>query len=242
LRARVSASLEKKRLRDQEQRYLQQIEVAQARAEHLLHNILPAPIAARLQAGEVTIADNFSEATVLFADLVDFTPTAATLPATAVVAILNELFSAFDDLTLARGLEKIKTIGDAYMAVGGVPTPRADHVEAVADLALAMQAIMPRFGLPTGIGFALRIGIHTGPVVAGVIGHHKFSYDLWGDTVNLASRMEAQGLPGAIQVSAETYERLRGRFAFEARGPISIKGRNTVSTYLLLGRGDSEAA
>ena len=210
--------------------------VEQQRSERLLLNVLPAPIAARLKAGEGVIADAFPEVTVLFADLVDFTRRSRRIGPAQVVATLNELFSAFDVLAQRHGLEKIKTIGDAYMVAGGLPEPRPDHAEAVAEMALAMQAEVAGHADPSGRPLQLRIGIDTGPVEAGVIGTSKFSYDLWGDTVNTASRMESLGVAGCIQVTARTYQRLRDGYRFEPRGPIPVRGMGEMVTYLLLGR------
>jgi class 3 adenylate cyclase len=150
--------------------------------------------------------------------------------------LLNEVFSAFDRLAEQHGLEKIKTIGDAYMVVGGLPTPRPDHAEAIAEMALDMQREVAQFTFEDGETLSVRIGIHTGPVIAGVIGARKFSYDLWGDTVNTASRMESHGLSGGIQVTAETYERLRDKYIFEERGIIHVKNKGEMMTYLLVGR------
>jgi class 3 adenylate cyclase len=208
----------------------------QQRSERLLLNVLPAPIAARLKAGEAVIADAFPEVTVMFADLVDFTRRSRQVRPAQVVAALNELFTAFDRLTQAKGLEKIKTIGDAYMVAGGLPQPRLDHAEAVAELALAMQAEVARRTDPSGQPLAVRIGIDTGPVEAGVIGTTKFSYDLWGDTVNTASRMESHGVPGCIQVTERVYQRLRGGYRLQRRGPIPVRGMGELVTYFLLGR------
>ena len=220
----------------------------QEQTERLLLNILPEPIANRLkQVGAgvklapTNIAESFAEVTVLFADIVGFTQIAAALSPIQLVELLNQIFSAFDQLTEQHGLEKIKTIGDAYMVVGGLPTRRADHAEAIAEIALDMQAEMARFNihdmgrhdLPP---LRLRIGIHTGPVVAGVIGCKKFNYDLWGDTVNTASRMESHGLPEQIQVTAATYERLQAQYLFEQRGGVEVKGKGQMTTYLLIGR------
>jgi class 3 adenylate cyclase len=208
----------------------------QERSERLLLNVLPAPIAARLKDTTGVIADEFADVSVLFADIVDFTTRAQRVTAEQVVATLNDLFSVFDELARERGLEKIKTIGDAYMVVGGLPDPRLDHAEAVAEMALAVRdEVAGRFE-PGGHSLAVRMGIDTGPVVAGVIGRSKFSYDLWGDTVNTASRMESHGIPGQIQVTPRTYERLRHGYRFECRGPIDVKGKGRIVTYLLLGR------
>ncbi|HEC24052.1 MAG TPA: adenylate/guanylate cyclase domain-containing protein, partial [Chloroflexi bacterium] len=236
LHARVSASLEKKRLRDQEQAYLRRLEAERERSERLLLNILPAPVIERLKQQPETIADSFSDVTVLFADIVNFTKLAASIPPAELVDLLNRIFSTFDRLADQHGLEKIKTIGDAYMAVGGLPTPRADHAEAVAEMALDMQDAISRFEAVNGNPFKLRMGINSGPVVAGVLGTKKFIYDLWGDTVNIASRMESQGIDGHIQVTQVVYERLRDRYEFEERGPIDIRGKGKMPTYLLRGR------
>jgi adenylate cyclase len=214
----------------------QRLQAEEERAERLLLNILPAPIAERLKSAPHVIADAFPDVTVLFADIVGFTPLSTLLSPADIVNLLNRLFSTFDELADHYGLEKIKTIGDAYMAVGGLPLPRPDHAEAVADMALAMRQAIAPFVSEIGDPFSIRIGINTGPVVAGVIGIKKFSYDLWGDTVNIASRMESQGLAGRIQVTSATYERLRDAYCFEERGVIYVKGKGPVRTYFLLGR------
>ncbi len=208
----------------------------QEQAEQLLLNILPQPIAERLKRYPSTIADTFEAVSVLFADIVGFTEFSARTSPTEVVKILNLIFSKFDQLAERHGLEKIKTIGDAYMVVAGLPTPRPDHAIAIAEMALDMQAEMVRVGEQTGEAFRLRIGINSGPVIAGVIGIKKFFYDLWGDSVNIASRMESQGIAGAIQVTAATYELLRDKYLFEERGVISVKGKGDMTTYLLTGR------
>jgi class 3 adenylate cyclase len=216
------------------------LEAERRKSDRLLLNILPAVIAERLKAsappGEARIADLFTEVTVLFADLVDFTPLAARLSPEQVVDLLNQVFSRFDRLVEQHGLEKIKTIGDAYMAVAGLPAPRPDHAQAAAALALAMQEEVARLAAPDGTPLRLRIGLHTGPVIAGVIGQKKFSYDLWGDTVNLASRMESHGVPGAIQVTAATRHRLGEAYRFEPRGGVEVKGKGTVEAFLLWAR------
>jgi PAS domain S-box-containing protein len=206
------------------------------KTEHLLLNILPQKIAERLKLGPTIIAESFAEATVLFADIVEFTSLSARVSPNDLINLLNQIFSAFDALMEQRGIEKIKTIGDAYMAVGGLPKPRKDHARAIANLALSMQDVVATFKRDTGEPFVLRIGINTGPVVAGVIGRKKFSYDLWGDTVNIASRMETEGMPGKIQVTAATYEAIQNDFILEPRGQIPIKGRGEMMTYWLLGR------
>jgi class 3 adenylate cyclase len=212
------------------------LDVERQRSERLLLNVLPASIAARLKQSEGVIADGFPDVSVLFADIVNFTPLSQGITPEAVVQLLDELFSGFDQLAQRHGLEKIKTIGDAYMVVGGLPDPRPDHAQAVAEMALAMRQEVTRHTGPSGRPLQVRIGIDTGPVVAGVIGRSKFSYDLWGDTVNTASRMESQGLAGCIQVTERTYQRLRNRYRFEQRGPIQVRGKTATVTYLLLGR------
>ncbi|HRV95787.1 MAG TPA: adenylate/guanylate cyclase domain-containing protein [Anaerolineae bacterium] len=236
LKARIGASLEKKRLRDQEQAYLEQLQIEQEKSERLLLNILPKPIAERLKQEQGIIADSFNEVTVLFADIVGFTNLSSYTPPTELVIILNEIFSTLDELVEKHGLEKIKTIGDAYMVVGGLPTPRPDHAEAIADIALDMQKAISRLNITNGQPLTIRIGIHTGPVVAGIIGVKKFSYDLWGDTVNLASRMESHGQAGCIQVTQDTYKLLKDRYKFEARGLTAVKGIGDMPTFFLTGK------
>lgn len=236
LKARISASLEKKRLRDQEQAVLQKLQDEQAKSELLLLNILPKPIAERLKAGERTIADNFSDVTVLFADIVGFSQLSSHLSPPELVEFLNHIFSLFDELADKYELEKIKTIGDAYMVVGGLPMPRPDHAQAIAQMALDMIDATNQLKTNHGEKIAMRIGISTGSVEAGVIGTKKFSYDLWGDTVNTASRMESHGIPGRIQVTTSTYECLANDFLFENRGMIPVKGKGEMLTYLLMGK------
>lgn len=206
------------------------------KSERLLLNILPKEIADRLKESRDAIAENFSEVTILFADVVGFTPLSARLQPIELVNLLNEMFSTFDQLADQYGLEKIKTIGDAYMVAGGLPVPREDHAEAVAEMALDMQQAIEQLRLRKGESFQIRIGINTGQVVAGVIGTKKFSYDLWGDTVNVASRMESSGVPGKIQVTTSTYEKLRHQYVLEARGTVTIKGKGDMITYWLAGR------
>jgi len=209
---------------------------ARSTSEKLLLNILPESIAKRLKDDENNIADSFTNVTVLFADIVGFTELSSHLPPDQVVGFLNQIFSRFDRLVEIHQLEKIKTIGDAYLVVSGLPHPRIDHVEAIANMALEMQNEMDEFNQETGRELRIRIGIHTGPVVAGVIGLKKFAYDLWGDTVNTASRMESHGIAGKIQVSAATHDCIKELYNFEKRGEISIKGKGEMTTYLLLGR------
>jgi PAS domain S-box-containing protein len=210
------------------------LRLQQEQSENLLLNILPSSIAERLKQKQSIIADNFEAVSVMFADIVGFTEMSSRKSPAELVQILNVIFSKFDQLAEQYGLEKIKTIGDAYMVVGGLPTPRTDHAEAIALMALDIQAEIKRLNILTGEAFNLRIGIHSGPVVAGVIGIKKFIYDLWGDTVNIASRMESQGIIGEIQVTATTYDLLQDKYEFAKRGVIPIKGRGRMTTYLLL--------
>jgi class 3 adenylate cyclase len=201
-----------------------------------LLNILPGPVARRLKAGEAVIADEYSEVTILFADIVDFTGLAARTKPQELVNLLNKLFSAFDRLTRRHGLEKIKTIGDAYMVAGGLPVPQTDHATAIADMALEMHAETARLGQELGEPLGLRIGIDSGPVVAGVIGEQKFAYDLWGDAVNTASRMESHGVADHTQLTDSTYQRLKENYLCEKRGTINVKGKNEMTTYFLTGK------
>jgi len=203
------------------------------KSEHLLLNVLPATIAARLKESDDVIADRFDEVTVLFLDIVDFTKLSASMSAAEVVSILNELFSRFDALTEQYAMEKIKTIGDAYMAVAGVPDPHPDHARRAMNLAIAMLGELRDYTAPDGTRIKARIGICSGPVVAGVIGRRKFIYDLWGDTVNTASRMESHGVCNQIQVTESTYRILREDYLFVPRGTVEIKGKGSMSTYLL---------
>jgi adenylate cyclase len=210
------------------------------RSEKLLLNILPATIAERLKHNDSTPAEHFEEATILFADIVGFTNLSAKLEPMELVTGLNQIFSAFDQLADKYELEKIKTIGDAYMVAGGLPLPNANHAQAIASMALDMQTEMQRLNQVLGEPLEIRIGIHTGPVVAGVIGIRKFIYDLWGDAVNVASRMESHGQPGFIQVTQATYELLKEDYVLQARGTIEVKGRGLMQTYWLLGNKPTE--
>lgn len=204
--------------------------------EKLLLNILPSPIADRLKEQPGTIADNLAEVTVMFADIVGFTELSAQTSPTEMVELLNVIFSEFDHLAERHKLEKIKTIGDAYMVVGGLPNPQINHAQAIAEMALDMIDTIADFCEQTGKDLSIRIGINTGPVVAGVIGIKKFTYDLWGDTVNTASRMESHGVAGKIQLTESTYRRLQGQYNFENRGIISVKGKGEMNTYFLKSR------
>lgn len=233
LRARITASLEKKRLRDQEQAYLDQLQVERAKSERLLLNVLPKAIAERLKAGQRTIVDSFIDSTVLFADIVGFTRIASRQSPHRTVQLLNEIFSSFDRIAEQLELEKIKTIGDAYMLVSGVPSIRADHAEVCAEAAFEMLEAVRVFNRRHQLEWSIRIGMNSGPVVAGIIGTKKFSYDLWGDTVNIASRMESHGQPGQIQISEVTMRLLRNKFEFAPQGEIDIKNSVRMPTYLL---------
>ncbi|MGF1524220.1 MAG: adenylate/guanylate cyclase domain-containing protein [Leptolyngbyaceae cyanobacterium] len=210
-----------------------ELQAEKEKSEHLLLNILPQPIAHRLKQQENTIADHFAEVTVLFADIVDFTRLSTELSPQTLVEMLNEIFSTFDGLAEKHGLEKIKTIGDAYMVVGGLPEQRDDHAKAIAAMALDMQTAIIALSRRHERPFKMRIGINTGPVIAGVIGKKKFIYDLWGDTVNIASRMESSGIAGEIQVTQSTYEAVKTEYQLDARGKIAVKGKGMMETYLL---------
>jgi class 3 adenylate cyclase/CheY-like chemotaxis protein len=234
LRARINACLEKKWLRDREKQFIVDLEREKRRSETLLLNILPQSIVNRMRDGEVVIADYVAEVTILFCDLVGFTEFSQTVPAKQTIDFLYRIFSAFDRLAAEHGVEKIKTIGDSYMAASGIPELQSDHAARVAALALRMSEEVGAISNSTGLALQARIGIHTGPVVAGVIGTHKFVYDVWGDTVNTASRMEAYSLPGRIQVSATTQLALQGRFTFEPRGSMQIKGKGMMETFFLV--------
>jgi guanylate cyclase len=222
---------------DQRRNALAALRVEQAKAESLLLNILPQSIADRLKAEPRTIADQFSSASILFADVVDFTPLSERLPPAEVVGLLDHLFSHFDELAENYGLEKIKTIGDCYMVAAGVPSPRHDHARALALMALDMQTAMHSLDGEVGqLGLELRVGINSGPVVAGVIGRKRFLYDLWGDAVNTASRMESHGVSGRIQITGATKELLEDEFVCEPRGTIPIKGKGEIEVWYLVGR------
>ncbi len=233
LSARIDSSLERKQARDRERKYLQQIEEEKRKSETLLLNILPAGVVRRMHAGEHRIADRFDDVSILFADLVGFTAISAKVSAQELVDDLNRLFFELDSITTRLQVEKIKTIGDAYMVAAGLPAPRPDHAAACIELSQQMLAAVARFSTAAGRDFSMRIGVHSGPVVAGVIGAHKFAYDVWGDTVNVASRMESHGIPGRIHVSAETASRLGDRFPIERRGVINIKGKGEMETFLI---------
>jgi adenylate cyclase len=237
LKARISASLEKKRLRDRERQVLGELRAEREKTERLLHSIFPRPIVARLKTTpSAGIADSVAEATILWADIANFNELSAGKGPTEVVSLLNVVFTAFEKLAERHGVEKIKTIGDAFIAAGGVPEPRPDHAEAVADLALAMQQEVVRLNTGLRDPFSLKIGMDSGPVVAGVIGTTRLAYDVWGPAVDTAAQMEAYGLPGGIQVTGNVYRRLKDRYMFESRGAFYVQGEGEVETYLLRGK------
>jgi class 3 adenylate cyclase len=210
-----------------------QIAAEKEKSERLLQNMLPDPIAARLREAPGSVADAYPSVSVLFADIVGFTGIAGRIGPADTVALLNDLFSRFDDLAARHGLEKIKTIGDAYMAVAGAPDPTPDHARRAVGMGLDMLAEVAAFAAEADRRIGLRVGVNSGPVVAGVIGRSRFSYDLWGDTVNIASRMESQGVEGAIQVTEATLRLLHGAFASEARGVIEVRGKGPMVTFLI---------
>lgn len=212
------------------------LEEEKKKSEQLLHNILPIPIAKRLKEEVRIIADGFEETTILFADIVGFTPLSEKLEPNNLVSLLNDVFSQFDYMVHKHDLEKIKTIGDAYMVAAGIPIPKDNHMETVAELAIEMKNSLENFNNPIQQSLNIRIGIHSGPVIAGVIGVKKFIYDVWGDTVNTASRMESHGVPGKIQVTDIIYYKLKEKYSFLERGLIDIKGKGKMKTYFLEGR------
>ncbi len=236
LRARINASLANKRLHDLEQAHLEEIQAERERADRLLLNILPAPIADQLKLGKKQIVESFPEVTVMFVDVVDFTRWAANRKPSEVLEVLNTVFSTFDGLAENQGLEKFKTIGDAYMVGSGLPIPRPDHAEAMAELALEILDSFYKLPVIQLEQLSLRIGINSGPVIAGVIGTKKFAYDLWGDTVNTASRMQTHCPAGKIQVSAATFTRLSEKYEFHEQGVIYVRSKGEMITFLLTGR------
>ena len=220
----------------QRDRSRQLLLLEQAKSEQLILNVLPQSIAARLKAGEATIAECYDEASILFADIEGFTPLSAELGVEVVVELLNDIHSAFDAIVARHGLEKIRTIGDGYMVVSGVPTPRPDHAHALTDAALEMLQFVREWPSPYAGRIRHRIGINSGAIMAGVIGRAKFSYDVWGDPVNVASRMESSGLANCIQISERTYALIKGDFICHPRGPIAVKGKGEMRTWLVEGR------
>jgi class 3 adenylate cyclase/CheY-like chemotaxis protein len=233
LRARINACLHKKRWRDRERKYLRRIEDETAKFERLLLTILPRQVIGRLNHGEAMIADRFEDVSVLFADLVGFTEHSARIKPAVIVDYLNQLFSEFDELARELGVEKIKTIGDAYMAVAGLPDPIPDPFAAIAKMALGMIERLEHLNRHFGWPLQIRIGIHSGPVVAGIIGAHRFIYDVWGDTVNVASRLEAYSLPNRIHVSQDIARHLAAHFLLEPRGSVDVKGKGKLETFFL---------
>ena len=223
---RVSNAVYTKRLHDQ-------LQAEREKSERLLRNMLPEPIAERMKKGELNIAEHHADATLLIADLVGFTALTSSVDPIQIVSLLNEIFSAFDVLAEKRNLEKIKIIGDAYMVAGGIHTRRADHAEAIADLAIALQAQLARFNEHYDTTFRIRIGIHTGPLVGGVIGRKTFAYDVWGETVNTACRLESTGKAGAIQISEATYKHLQHKYKFAPAHTVELKDHATVPAYWL---------
>jgi len=213
-----------------------QRDAAERRSERLLLNVLPGPIAVRLRRGEEPIADHHDEISVLFADLAGFTVRSAHESPAATVAVLNEVFSVFDELVRRYGLEKIRTIGDSYMVAAGAPVARPDHTHAICAMALDLRREVARLNSSHGWDLSFRIGINCGPAVAGIVGREKFHYDLWGDTVNVASRMESHGIADQIQVTEAVYERTKTEFVFQPRGLVDVKGKGPTLTYLLVGR------
>lgn len=228
--------VEKQKVQQSLEEAHQQVQIEQERSEKLLLNILPSPIAERLKNSSQTIADGFADVTVMFADIVNFTQVAANMSPSQVFAMLNRIFSAFDELAEEYGLEKIKTIGDAYMVAGGLSQEQADYSAAIADMAVAMRDLLHRDFAVNSAHLEVRIGIGTGPIVAGVLGKKKFIYDLWGDTVNIASRITSEGVPGMIQCDTTTYHRLAANFDFHEPQTIYLKGKGNMTVYRLIGR------
>jgi len=247
LRARITSSLERKRLRDLERLQLvelqiekQLLEIEKEKSERLLLNVLPVAIAERLKKDNGIIAERYESVTVLFADLIDFTSFANQTDPEDLVSLLNDLFSRFDHIAERRGLEKIKTIGDSYLVVGGLLEPRPNHAEAVAEMALEMLTALADLNRERGTILAMRVGLNSGAVVAGVIGRKKFAYDLWGTAVNIANRMQSSGLPNCIQVPAGMIPLLGGKFRLTERGTVDFKGLGEIRTYLLTGLAGNE--
>lgn len=236
------ATLEKSRMRTRLMEAHTLLLAEQERSERLLLNILPGPIAERLKRSDQTIADGFADVTVMFADIVNFTQVAAHLSPSQVFTMLNGIFSAFDELAEHYGLEKIKTIGDAYMVAGGLNDGAQDYTAAIADMAVAMRDLLQKDFAINSSHLEMRIGIGTGPVVAGVVGKKKFIYDLWGDTVNIASRITAEGVPGMVQCDTTTYRRLEDRFDFYPPQTIYLKGKGDMTVYRLKGRLEAPAS
>ena len=222
--------------------FASQLDTELKRSEELLLNILPPSIAKRLKQGDDPIVDNFDGVTILFADLVGFTKASANLDPNFLIRYLNDVFAAFDTIAESSKLEKIKTIGDAYMVVGGLHGDTGDHAERVLDVAFGFQAALKAVNRAHKMNFKLRIGIHSGAVIAGVLGIRKFAYDIWGDAVNTASRMESHGIPDEIQITAETYQLVKHRFECVSRGIIDVRGKGPIETYFVKGTLSSSGA
>ncbi len=236
LRARVYAGLERKNFSNKERELLAQVQAEKRKTEAILYELIPASVADRLRDGERRIADVINDVTVVFADIVGFTRLSSRIAAAELIDVLNRVFHRLDQLTRKYGLEKIKTIGDAYLAVGGIPPLTADHERRCMEFSLEALKALEIFRHVTPTPLELRIGIHTGPVVAGIIGETRYAYDVWGETVNLASRMESHGIAGRVQVTPQTRERLERWYEFEQRGPIDVKGVGQMPVYLCLPR------
>ncbi|HSH05404.1 MAG TPA: adenylate/guanylate cyclase domain-containing protein [Anaerolineae bacterium] len=236
LNARIQSSLEKKSWRDQERAYIKQLRQEQIKSDDLLANILPHAIINQLKQDQHHVVSRFDSATVMFANIVGFMQISRQFPPQDFVQLLNEVFSLFDELTEQYQVEKIKTIGSQYMVVSGAPDPHPHHAATIADMALAMRQQLKQLSRTNSMSLTLRIGISTGPLTAGVIGTQKLTYDLWGDTVNTASRMESTGLPDTIQTTASTYNHLHKQYSFVNRGQIPVKGKGYMQTYLLQGK------
>ena len=234
LEARINSSLEKKIFGDKEKEYQNKIKIEQRKSDNLLKNIFPLSIVKRLKKGETLIADDIESATVLFADLSGFTQLSSLITANKLLLILNNIFSIFDELLIKHSLEKIKTIGDNYMLAGGIPEPSNNHAIQVARMALDMLDAIPDINKSTNQSLSIRIGISSGPLSAGIIGKSKFIYDLWGDTVNIASRMETYGFKNKIHISESTYNILKEDFKFTKRNKIDIAGKGSMQTYYLI--------
>jgi adenylate cyclase len=235
LLARIRTALRTKRAVDNTVDDLAAAEREQEKSEDVLRKVLPEDVSRRLKEGESTITDDFEDATVLFSDIVNFTTTSHSYPSTQVVSALGDVFERFDELVDSHGLEKIKTIGDGYMVVGGVSKPLENHTVAAANLALDMRSVSEDIDLGGDIDLTMRFGIHAGPVVAGILGTDRLMYDVWGDAVNIASRMESQSLPGRIQITERVFDRLHSDYRTEPRGTIDIKGIGSMRTYFLIG-------
>lgn len=235
LLARIRTALRTKRAVDDTADELAAAEREQKKSEAVLGKVLPEDVARRLKEGEGTIADDYEDVTVLFSDIVNFTTTSHSHSSAQIVSALGDVFGRFDELVESHGLEKIKTIGDGYMVVGGVSKPMEDHTVAAANLALDMRSASEDTDLGGDIDMTMRFGIHSGPVVAGILGTDRLMYDVWGDAVNIASRMESHSQPGRIQVSERVFERLHSGYRFESRGTIQIKGIGSMQTYFLIG-------